>query len=309
MALTLCFNFGFMVESIRDNEQYNKIVRLLDMCLIPLIGGFLLTIVMPNYINSRRSLLLIIPSVAFLIINTLVQSKTLYLTAFTYTILIAVTTFVIAVVISFRYDRYLKNNYSNIDNKTVGWIRLVIYLFTAWYLAWNFIITQDNPLIDSAYYLFIITIWILIYKYSIKHIVAFDTKELFEATLLENQESNEREVEKNKIEPILKTYMDTECPWLNPSLTLQELASALGTNRTYLSEYINNTLNTNYYDYLNSFRISFSCELLLSNPSLSTLQVGEQSGFKSLSTYRRAFEKHMGCSPTAYRKQNNTQYR
>lgn len=43
--------------------------------------------------------------------------------------------------------------------------------------------------------------------------------------------------------------------FLNPKLSLTEVATAIGTNRTYLSEYLNNDLDTTFYEYVNGFRI------------------------------------------------------
>lgn len=53
----------------------------------------------------------------------------------------------------------------------------------------------------------------------------------------------------------LQEYMEKGRMFLNPKLSLTEVATAIGTNRTYLSEYLNNDLDTTFYEYVNGFRI------------------------------------------------------
>lgn len=304
MPVLIFASFGFMVDKLRHSECFCSFKILIDLCLVPLIGAFLLKVIIPDWIDIRKTLLLLSPTVIFVILNVVTHSKILLTFSFVYTAILAIVVFVLIVFISKRYDSYLKNNFSNIDNMTVRWVRVVIYVFAAWYLAWGLIINQNNRWLDSAYYLFLIVIWIFIYWYSIKHVTAFETQELFETPQEESVPSLGSESVYKRLGPGLELYMNKEQPWLTPTLTLQELAFTLGTNRTYLSEYFNKTLNTTFYDYLNSFRIKYACELLSSEPNLSIPTIGEKSGFNSLSTFRRAFEKQIGCSPAKYRNQS-----
>ncbi len=308
MIVLLTVSLGFMIEGVKDNERFNDFVGLLDMCLIPLIAGFLMTIVMPDYFNSRRILILLVPSLAFLLGYGFTQYDILYTIGFIYTAVIALVAFLLVIVISIRYDKYLKNNYSNIDNKTVGWVRKVILVFAAWYTAWSFVISQDNPYWDSLYYLFMIGVWVYIYICSTRHIVTFHTDDIFDIVTLETLETLDRvpvvEDERGDFKTKLELCMDTDRVWLNPVITLQDMALILNTNRTYLSEYFNRSLGVTFYDYLNGYRITYACELLLSEPNLSVLLIGEKSGFKSLSTFRRAFEKQMNMTPSKYRQMN-----
>lgn len=97
--------------------------------------------------------------------------------------------------------------------------------------------------------------------------------------------------------------MSQEQVFLNPRLTLSDLALKVGTNRTYLSNYINQQLNKTFFDYINSHRLTFATELLLTTNY--TLEViAEKSGFNSLSTFRRCFMQKYSCSPSAYKKEN-----
>ncbi|WP_029906724.1 helix-turn-helix domain-containing protein [Prevotella sp. 10(H)] len=304
MPAFLFLSFGFMIEELRDDERFNIFNILIDLCLIPLIGSFLLKIIMPELINKRKIILLLTPTVIFVIIYTITHNSLMLTFSFIYTALVALVIFVLIVFISIRYDRFLKNNFSNIDNKTVGWVRVVIFVFASWYLIWSIIVKYDSRWLDSAYYVFLITIWIFIYKYSIRHVAVSQAEELFTSPKQEDTNLLQSETVNKKLGYNLEQYMNQGLPWLNPSLSLQDLAIVLNTNRTYLSEYFHKTLNTTFYDYINSFRLEYACKILLSQPDLSILQVGEMSGFNSLSTFRRAFQRQIGCTPAKYRRQN-----
>lgn len=89
-----------------------------------------------------------------------------------------------------------------------------------------------------------------IYRYSIKHVTSFQSEELFENSADKRSEVHYPESVNNKFGSTLELYLLDERPSLNPSLTLQNLAIALNTNRTYLSEYFNKTLGTTFYDHL-----------------------------------------------------------
>jgi len=54
-------------------------------------------------------------------------------------------------------------------------------------------------------------------------------------------------------------------------------------------------------DYLNQKRVEYAAQLLLSDPSMSSKEVGARSGFYEDSTFRRNFKKYYGVTPAAYR--------
>ena len=88
--------------------------------------------------------------------------------------------------------------------------------------------------------------------------------------------------------------------YLNPKLRLSDLAARIGTNRTYMSQYFNQTCEQSFYEYVNDYRIRHSMQLL-SDTDLTLEVVAEMSGFNSLSTFRRAFIQQNGRSPQQYR--------
>ena len=78
------------------------------------------------------------------------------------------------------------------------------------------------------------------------------------------------------------------------------MASKVGTNRTYLSRFFNQENGYTFYDYVNQLRVKHA-ERLLSNTNLPISLIADQSGFNSLSTFRRVFNSYYQCSPQEYR--------
>lgn len=98
--------------------------------------------------------------------------------------------------------------------------------------------------------------------------------------------------------------MCEERVWLNPHLSLSDLATLAGTNRTYLSNYLNQTLNTTFYDYINHYRLEAALKQLEdANASATVAEIAEACGFNSLSTFRRVFMRAKGCTFAEYRQQ------
>ena len=94
--------------------------------------------------------------------------------------------------------------------------------------------------------------------------------------------------------------MGVEKLFLDRSLTLTKLAMRVGTNRTYMSNYLNTVLHQTFFTYVNSLRLAYATELLLTT-QLTLAVIAERSGFNSLSTFRRCFQLTYGCSAATYR--------
>lgn len=96
---------------------------------------------------------------------------------------------------------------------------------------------------------------------------------------------------------------EKEHVYLNPRLRLSELAMLLGTNRTYLSQYFNQNCESTFYDFVNDYRIHHA-KLLLHSTDDTLETIAMNSGFNSLSTFRRAFVQRESMSPIEFRASN-----
>lgn len=98
------------------------------------------------------------------------------------------------------------------------------------------------------------------------------------------------------------TYLTVEKPYLNSSVTINDISKQLGTNRSYLSKAINFIYGQNFNLILNAFRINDAIHYVQNYPSheLNFDQLATQSGFGSRSSFNAAFSKLLGTTPSAY---------
>lgn len=101
----------------------------------------------------------------------------------------------------------------------------------------------------------------------------------------------------------LQLALERDKLYLNPALTIQDLAKVVGTNKTKLSHVINNCLNQNYASLLNSYRIREAIHLLSDSKyyDYKIEAIGEMCGYSNRQVFHAAFKKAMGITPTHFR--------
>lgn len=102
----------------------------------------------------------------------------------------------------------------------------------------------------------------------------------------------------------LKKYMMEEKPFLNPSLTIQDVSKAIKIPVRDLSILINHKLEQHFYDFVNTYRIAYAMDILkdITKSKVTILEILYEAGFNSKSSFNTAFKKHTGNTPTSYRK-------
>jgi AraC-like DNA-binding protein len=109
--------------------------------------------------------------------------------------------------------------------------------------------------------------------------------------------------EKRRYSEKLSAYMVREKPYLNSSLSLNELAGAVALAPRHLSQVINEHFRQNFYDFVNSYRIEDAKQRLLDQSrNRNVLEILYEVGFNSKSAFNLAFKTHTGLTPTEYRK-------
>ena len=89
--------------------------------------------------------------------------------------------------------------------------------------------------------------------------------------------------------------------YLNPSVNIDELTKSLGTNRTYVSKYINLTYGMTFRDYLSKLRLDHAKQLMIDEPDAVLEYISSNSGFTTLSQFIRKFKEVEGVTPTVWR--------
>ncbi|WP_367393099.1 helix-turn-helix domain-containing protein [Lewinella sp. LCG006] len=105
----------------------------------------------------------------------------------------------------------------------------------------------------------------------------------------------------------LEQLMEDKRPYLNPSLSLGELADLAQTPSHQLSKLINDQFGKNFFDYINSHRIkSFQQRIDKGDHQERTiLSLALEAGFNSKTAFNRAFKKQTGLTPREYLRQHD----
>jgi len=188
--------------------------------------------------------------------------------------------------LSFFYSIALLKNifkfstYTNISE----WLKIGLFLFELVIISWYLFKALNNPnlfrTIDS--------------KLKLVSKIVSEEKQ--------NDQLNENEYDKDLSK--LKTYMVEKKPFLNPSLTIQDISNAIEIPVRELSLLINHKLNQHFYDFVNFYRIENAMEILkdTTKSKVTILEILYEVGFNSKSSFNTAFKKHTNTTPTAYRK-------
>ncbi len=102
----------------------------------------------------------------------------------------------------------------------------------------------------------------------------------------------------------LVSLMEEQRVYLQPDLTLPELADSLACSVNHLSQVINAGFGISFFDYLNQYRVKEAMALLApcEGETPTVLAVALQVGFNSTSTFYVAFKKVTGQTPAQYRR-------
>ncbi len=123
----------------------------------------------------------------------------------------------------------------------------------------------------------------------------------------EEKPSPEINAEKNAAIESLKDFMLKNEPYLDSSLTIQNLAEQVKMPVKDLSALINLYMDKHFFDFINEYRIEKAKEILRdpSKKDLTILEILYEVGFNSKSSFSTSFKKYTGTTPTDFRKNPN----
>lgn len=102
----------------------------------------------------------------------------------------------------------------------------------------------------------------------------------------------------------LEQQMSGQKSYLNPNLTLAQLAKRAGCTQAQVSQVLNDKLSKSFNTYVNEYRIAEAKQVLTGEPQLNMDTVAERCGFNSSSTFYSTFKKVAGQTPASFRAQS-----
>jgi AraC-like DNA-binding protein len=111
-----------------------------------------------------------------------------------------------------------------------------------------------------------------------------------------------QDTELMELDKRLQELMENKKPYLNPELTLSELAELLNTSRSQLSNVINQLHEINFYKFINQYRVEEVKKIMQSpeNESLKLISIAYDAGFNSKASFNRIFKQMTGMTPSEY---------
>lgn len=118
----------------------------------------------------------------------------------------------------------------------------------------------------------------------------------------QTQKSRLSEKEISVIKNALEHEMDSNKIFLNPELSLNHLATEIGTTANNLSWYLNQVENLSFYKFINSYRIKEFLKNIKKGEhhNKTILSIALDSGFNSKATFNKSFKVLMNDTPNNY---------
>jgi AraC-like DNA-binding protein len=202
------------------------------------------------------------------------------------------------------HRRQLMDRFAEIDQRSLDWLRPVLIL---WGLAW-FMYAIEFSLTALG------LIWagsgILLPAIEAIALGIFIQKALNQK-VLQGQEKGTPQTEKQRpallsvekmqlVSAKLQSSMEEDHLYLQDDLSLNKLSNAISESENHISETLSQFLDTNFFQYVNNYRVE-AAKVALRDKNRLITSIAYDVGFNSKSTFNTAFKKQVGQSPSAYR--------
>ena len=317
----------FIIFSLDLESLCYQLIVLTDtMLLLTTIAGTMLSMLQDRRRPMWPVLVAMLPFVGLFGLYFAFPSDLLKLTIMAYLMLLSVAFAVYMVLAIRRYDRWLNDNYADLEHKRV-WLSQVV-AFLCMLLFMLYVIAEDMELTYCLHIVDLVLVFLLLWRVetlpqldalavktytpsapdrlvstaSAESAFVPDTMPIM-ATQPEQPMADPISIDVDQMEQLLKERCEATRLYLENDLTLQMLAQAMGTNRSYLSQYFSRKSVT-YNTYINSLRINYfisRCrELAAAGQDIPIQQLALESGFGSYRTFSRAFLLRTGQSVTEW---------
>ena len=205
-----------------------------------------------------------------------------------------------------RYNKQVANFYSNLESKTIVWVNLLLYSFVVTSfisIVFNFLgramfLHSVSLLLVPSLIFSVLLFFIGLQGYMQNHTVV---------DLIEDDkqpvQNNLKEYNKSQLKAKLVELFVNEKIYKNSDLKITQVSMKLQTNRTYISQLINNEFNCSFSEFVNEYRVIEAKQLLASQnyENYSLDYISETVGFGSLNTFIRVFKELEGTTPGRFR--------
>ena len=208
-----------------------------------------------------------------------------------------------------NFSKQVNNYYSDTQKKTMSSTRIMLTLFIL-FAFFSVIANQlgRNFFLQESWYIVIPSIIFSSMIFSVCY-VGFKQKFTAQDFHLETRTACKVDTEnltsnRELLIDRIRMLMEEDHLFRQMDLHISDVALSVGSNRTYVSNYINKELNMSFSDYINNYRIEYAKSLMIrQGKEISLIEISEQSGFTNEVSFYRNFKKFTGTTPHKWLKQ------
>jgi len=217
--------------------------------------------------------------------------------------------FIAATLTVWRYHKTLKQQHSVLNENALWWLYYLTLGFVfagVWTLSLSVLAYLYRlPLGVTDNYLNFILLIALFY-YSISHAQHLTTTK--EENDFEDPKSAVPPIDTKPLDSTISKIMDgilNQKLYLNQSLNVEQFSAKIGVPYRDVSFAINKAFGTNFFEFINSYRIEESKRYLSDEKyvDMTVMDILLESGFNSKSAFQRFFKRLTGTSPTEFRRE------
>lgn len=292
-------DLGIYTFCVQPNDYWH-LMTAVDMVIIPLYVFVLMELTKPGWFSMQKLMIHELPFVILPLLYFFTDQQLWYIVLIVWGAIYGTATLVLTFFYISQYHRNLKERFSYEENINLNWLRGILVSFWIILLIWTIASAYNSALADDVYSIEALVLWMIICYFGYKHESVID--ELSNSEVLELDEDDKGYKLQPELANMVKELFEKEQLYLNPRLKLSDVARRVGSNRTYLSRYFNKANGLTFYDFVNNLRIKHAEGLLISTTH-PVAMIAEESGFNSMSTFRRVFVAYHNCTPAEYRTQ------
>ena len=207
-----------------------------------------------------------------------------------------------------RSNALFENYFSNNKNHFIRWLKVSHWLFYGM-LILGVISICTGALINWLVQFYVVGMNLYILVNIINYAPEYET--LMKAND-EEEEEKEEETGKEKSEEAnpKKAFIETLRPrvtewileksYLKEQFTIDDLATKLYTNKTYLSTFIKEEFGMNFSSWITSLRLEEAKKMMSEHPDARLKDIAYNVGFSSLSYFSSVFAKSEGVTPSVW---------
>lgn len=102
------------------------------------------------------------------------------------------------------------------------------------------------------------------------------------------------------IEKLKDVFKYIENNYQDP-ISIEEVSEICNFSQSHFMRFFKNNMGVSFIDYLNDYRLSMACRMLISSDS-SILVIASECGYDNLSYFNRLFKKKYGVTPSGFKK-------